>query len=166
MDFIIQKAVELGVRKIFPLLTERCSVKHDSMREEKRLAHWQAVVISACEQSGRNRMPDVAAAMTLTQWLTSAAPSVRGVVLSPHVDNKLTRTSEEKKSILLNNQLPLAVLIGPEGGLSEAEMQQAYQHGFLPLQLGPRVLRAETATIAALAILQAWLGDMGADVRE
>lgn len=152
MDFIVQKAVELGVTKIIPLLTERCNVRLDSAREEKRLAHWQAVIISACEQSGRNRLPEIVAPVTLKEWLMQAKAD-RKFVLSPHVNTRLT--SAETAAVA-----SAALLIGPEGGLGEQEVEAACEHGFLPLNLGPRVLRTETATVAAITLLQCQYGDL------
>jgi 16S rRNA (uracil1498-N3)-methyltransferase len=151
MDFIVQKAVELGVRSITPLLTERCNVKLDGGREAKRALHWQAVAISACEQSGRNRLPQINAAVALDAWLATVKAE-QCFVLSPHVEAKLTTPAK------LNSA---ALLIGPEGGLSENEEAAAIKHGFLPLNLGPRILRTETATLAAVAVLQGRFGDLG-----
>lgn len=151
MDFIVQKAVELGVEKIIPLFTERCNVRLDSEREEKRLQHWQAIAISACEQSGRNHLPEVMAPETFKSWLPSAKAD-RCFVLSPHVQTKLPTD-------VLPNHASILLLIGPEGGFSQDEIELAEKQGFLPLNLGPRVLRTETATIAALATLQYRYGD-------
>jgi 16S rRNA (uracil1498-N3)-methyltransferase len=151
MDFIVQKAVELGVKHIVPLMTERCNVKLDGAREEKRVQHWQLVAISACEQSGRNFVPTISAPITLQSWL----PQVKAdkcFVLSPHVATKLP---EEK----LKSGANIMLLIGPEGGLSDTEVQAAITHGFLPLSLGPRILRTETAPLAAIAMLQTKHGD-------
>lgn len=153
MDFIVQKAVELGVSKIFPLITERCNVRLDQEREEKRLQHWQSVVVSACEQSGRQRLPEIAAPILLKSWLPTVSADYK-FVLSPHVGMRL----EANK---LPAQATVLLLIGPEGGLSDAEVELANQHGFTSLQLGPRVLRTETAAIAALAVFQNLFGDLG-----
>lgn len=149
MDFIVQKAVELGVKKIIPLITERCNVRLDQEREEKRLLHWRAVAISACEQSGRNRIPDVSAPMALVDWLPQAKAD-KCFILAPHAETKLSET---------NKPASIALLIGSEGGLSEKEIDLACQHHFIPLNLGPRILRTETAPVAALAILQMKFGD-------
>lgn len=151
MDFIVQKAVELGVKKIFPLITDRCNVKLEGKREERRLQHWQAIIISACEQSGRSIIPEIFAPLTLSSWLMQKQADLC-FVLSPHVKNKLPRENGQAHS-------SIALLIGPEGGLSENETEQAVKTHFLPLNLGPRVLRTETATIAALAVLQLRYGD-------
>jgi 16S rRNA (uracil1498-N3)-methyltransferase len=152
MDFIVQKAVELGVQKIIPLLTEHCNVRLDNERKEKRLQHWQGIAVNACEQCGRNRLPGITSPISFETWL----PTVKAglcFVLSPHVQNKLpTDTLPSCASIVL--------LIGPEGGLSDNEIKAAIQHGFLPLNLGPRVLRTETASLAAITILQYRHGDL------
>jgi 16S rRNA (uracil1498-N3)-methyltransferase len=150
MDFIVQKAVELGVKKIIPLITERCNVRLDNEREEKRLQHWQAVAMSACEQSGRNRIPEILAPQTFAAWLP-LVQAEQCYVLSPHRQEKLPSQLSATSTVVL--------LIGPEGGLSDSEVALAMQHQFLPLNLGPRVLRTETATIAALSVLQFHVGD-------
>lgn len=152
MDFIVQKAVELGVTSIFPLMTERCNVRLDNTREEKRLSHWQSVIISACEQSGRNRIPDISAPQSLQAWLPTVHADMK-FVLSPHVQNKLNANKLAAKSSIV-------LLIGPEGGLSDQEVKMSEQHGFVPLNLGPRVMRTETAGIAAMAVLQNLFGDL------
>ena len=152
MDFIVQKAVELGVTHIIPLITERCNVRLDSEREEKRLQHWQSVVISACEQSGRNRVPQISAPQTLSSWLTQVQSDYR-FVLTPHVQTKLIK--EKSRS----SHPSMMLLIGPEGGLSEQEIALAMKHQFIPLSLGPRILRTETAGIAAISVLQYAFGD-------
>jgi 16S rRNA (uracil1498-N3)-methyltransferase len=153
MDYIIQKAVELGVKKIIPLLTERCTVKLDGERRAKRLQHWQSIIISACEQSGRNRIPELFLPIKFKD-IFSALEADWSFVLVPTTSGKL-----KEKSIQENQRVSL--LIGPEGGLSDAEIQQACQQKFLPLNLGPRILRTETAAVAALAVLQSSVGDMG-----
>lgn len=152
MDFIIQKAVELGVKSIVPLITERCNVRLDGAREEKRVQHWQAVAVSACEQSGRNYVPSVAAPVTLQNWLPQAKAD-KCFVLSPHVADKLPEQA-------LKAGTSIILLIGPEGGLSDAEVSAAQSNGFLPLNLGPRVLRTETAPLVSITMLQAYYGDL------
>jgi len=151
MDFIVQKTVELGVNHIVPLLTERCNVKLEGTREEKRVQHWQSVAISACEQSGRNKIPTVQSPISLREWLPQAQADKR-FVLSPHAAEKMP-----------TEKLPagthIILLIGPEGGLSDAEVNTAIAQGFSPLNLGPRVLRTETAPLAAIAMLQTRYGD-------
>lgn len=152
MDYTIQKAVELGVKKIIPVFTERCNVKLDAERREKRVQQWQSIVISACEQSGRNCVPEVMVPQKLEHWLVS--PDIDcGFVLSPHVTTKLSDST-------LPKQARVALLIGPEGGLSDAEMAMVAEKYFLPLNLGPRILRTETAALAAISTLQCYFGDM------
>lgn len=151
MDFIVQKAVELGVKKIIPLITERCNVRLANEREEKRLLHWQSVATSACEQSGRNSVPDIVAPLSFAEWLPKASAD-RKFVLSPHVQEKLNASPLPAGSSVI-------LLIGPEGGLSDQEVNAAIAHQFLPLNLGPRVLRTETATLAAITTLQYQYGD-------
>lgn len=152
MDYTIQKAVELGVKKIIPLMTERCSVKLDEERRQKRLQHWQSIVVSACEQSGRNRVPEILSPQSLNQWLQTVEADYY-FVLAPLGTQKLNEISLQKDARVV-------LLIGPEGGLSDQEMTQVSQKGFQPLNLGPRVLRTETAAVAALTALQCYFGDM------
>jgi len=151
MDFALQKAVELGVAGIQPLLCERTVVKLDPARRDKRLAHWQGVVVGACEQSGRRRLPRLAEPRTLAECL--AKPPVTGVLLDPTAERTLPELSRPKG--------PLTFLIGPEGGLSPAERDAARAAGFVGVRLGPRILRTETAPLAALAVAQALWGDLG-----
>lgn len=152
MDFIIQKAVELGVNKITPLVTARCNVRISSEQAEKRLAHWESIAQSACEQSGRNYVPVIAAPVRLKDWFANSRADL-SFVLSPHVSDKFP--VKDPASIR-----SVQVLIGPEGGLDNQEVKEAQNLGFLPLSLGPRVLRTETATIAALTALQCRYGDL------
>jgi 16S rRNA (uracil1498-N3)-methyltransferase len=162
MDFIIQKAVELGVHTVIPLMTERSNVKLEGPREKKRILHWQAVAISACEQSGRTFIPKIVSPISLHDWLEVIKEEMREshrFILLPHLP------LEENKPVLANAKgdkfvRPVVILIGPEGGFSEQEINAAMLHGFLPLNLGPRVLRTETASIASIAILQYCFGDM------
>jgi 16S rRNA (uracil1498-N3)-methyltransferase len=153
MDYTIQKAVELGVKKIIPLLTERCTVKLDEERRTKRFQHWQSIIIGACEQSGRNSVPELFFPMTLEKGLNSMEADWR-FVLSP------TSSSQIKEKPVQKHQRVI-LLIGPEGGLSDQEVNFAGKQGFLSLNLGPRILRTETAAIAAIAVLQSSFGDMG-----
>lgn len=151
MDFILQKAVELGVTTIQPLAAERSVVKLTGERAEKRHTHWQNVVISACEQSGRAIVPEVAALKPLTAWL--ATPQDYAVKLMLFPDAALT----------LHDLLPpigaVALLVGCEGGFAPAERAAAVLRGYLPVRLGARVLRTETAALAALAAMQTLWGD-------
>lgn len=151
MDFIIQKAVELGVNEIVPLITERCNVRINDERLQKKLEHWQAVIINACEQSGRNKVPKLSVPVTMEAWLEKKTVDIC-FVLSPHVDSKLSQHTIHQGS-------RMGVIIGPEGGLSDAEIQNAIHCGAWPLNMGPRVLRTETAPLAAIAMLQTRYGD-------
>jgi 16S rRNA (uracil1498-N3)-methyltransferase len=150
MDFAIQKAVELGVAAITPLFTERCVVRLAGERLAKRQEHWRGVLIAACEQSGRRRLPDFNEAAPLQQWLLDAAP---GVLLDHRAGQGLTQLARPTDG--------LSLLVGPEGGLSETERQQARDAGLTGIRLGPRVMRTETAPLAAIAALQVLWGDMG-----
>ena len=151
MDYTIQKAVELGVRSIQPLSTERSVVRLSPERAAKRMAHWQAVAVAACEQCGRNRVPTVLPVATLTAWLARARPEVLRFTLAPGASTSLHALERPTG--------PLVLLVGPEGGLSPRERQDAEAAGFDPLRLGPRILRTETAALAALAAMQALWGD-------
>jgi 16S rRNA (uracil1498-N3)-methyltransferase len=149
-DWVVQKATELGVAQISPLLSERVEVKLKGERAEKKLQHWQQIAISACEQCGRNRIPTIHSLQKLTGWTQQVDGDCK-LVLHHRGQQSLTRLTPPAK---------LALLIGPEGGLTEQEIEQAQQQGFAPLTLGPRVLRTETAPLAALAIVQQLWGDM------
>jgi 16S rRNA (uracil1498-N3)-methyltransferase len=152
MDLIVQKATELGVVRIVPLLTERSEVKLDAARAEKRLMHWRAVAASACEQSGRARLPEIAAALPLSTWLTSlTGDDALRLALLPEA----ARSSRE----LRFNGAGGLLVVGPEGGLGERDISALTAAGFDGLRLGPRILRTETAGLAALAALQALHGD-------
>lgn len=151
-DWVLQKATELGVNRITPLLTERTEVKLNGDRLQKKLQHWQQIAISACEQCQRNRLPEIASPQRLDSWLSEAAQNT-GLKLVLH------HRSEQS---LAEHQSPerVTLLIGPEGGLSEAEIQTAEQRGFSALSLGPRVLRTETAPVVALSLMQYLWGDI------
>jgi 16S rRNA (uracil1498-N3)-methyltransferase len=150
MDFALQKAVELGATEIQPLLSKRSVVRVDEERWEKKLEHWRGVVIAACEQSGRTRVPPVNPVLTLERWLEQTDPGLR-LVLVPGAGEALRALDKPER--------PVRILIGPEGGLDDDELRLAVRHGCEPISLGPRVLRTETAGIAALAALQALFGD-------
>lgn len=151
MDFTLQKAVELGIAAIQPIASERSVVKLSGERAEKRVRHWQQIVVSACEQCGRNRVPEVAPILSLNDWLGKpATPGVR-LTLAPGAAAGLRE--------LPRPDGPITLLIGPEGGLSPGEIKAAAGCGFTPMRLGPRVLRTETAALAALAAMQAVWGD-------
>ncbi|GGA72028.1 ribosomal RNA small subunit methyltransferase E [Neiella marina] len=153
MDFTIQKAVELGVDKITPLLTERCGVKLQAERWQKKVLHWQQVAISACEQCGRNSVPHIDQPVSLADWLTEETEQL-----------KLNLHPAARHGINGIESVPavgVRLLIGPEGGLSEQEIIAAREHGYQSILLGPRVLRTETAALTALTALQTRFGDLG-----
>lgn len=152
MDLIVQKATELGVARIVPLLTERAEVKLDAARAEKRLAHWRAVAASACEQCGRARLPEILPTQTLPAWLASLddAAALR-LALLPEATASARDLRPGNAGALL--------AVGPEGGLGERDVALLGEAGFRGLRLGPRILRTETAGLAALAALQALHGD-------
>ena len=151
MELVIQKSVELGVTAILPVMSARGGVQLDARRQEKKQAHWQAVALSAAEQSGRTRVPNVAAPQTLTAYF--AAGPHHGWVLDPAGESRLPSRAPEAAA-------PFDLLVGPEAGLDPAEIGAAVTAGLIPLRLGPRILRTETAGITALAALQARWGDL------
>ncbi|PHM55925.1 16S rRNA (uracil(1498)-N(3))-methyltransferase [Xenorhabdus sp. KK7.4] len=152
MEFTIQKSVELGVNTITPLLSERCGVKLDAERLEKKLQQWKKIAISACEQCGRNQIPEIRPVMSLEAWCAET-------------DNSLKLNLHPRASQSINT-LPLPVekvrlLIGPEGGLSAEEIEMTANHQFTDILLGPRVLRTETTALTAITALQVRFGDLG-----
>jgi len=151
MEYSLQKATELGVTAFQPLATERSVVKLAGERAEKRQQHWQHVVIAACEQCGRNRVPVVAPVQKLYAYLAAVERSKRLLLLSPQADTPLKQIAPAPAAVLL---------VGAEGGFAAAEYQAARSSGFEPVSLGPRILRTETAPVAALAVLQALWGDL------
>lgn len=151
MDYTLQKAVELGVADIVPLMSERTVVRLDAERWAKKVDHWRGVIISACEQSGRTRLPQLHAPQEYDAWLRSAKDDALKLVLAPGASHRLRDLDRAKRAVTL--------LVGPEGGLSDTECELAARHGCTPLALGPRVLRTETAGVAALAAIQAQWGD-------
>jgi len=151
MDWVIQKATELGVRRIIPVLTERSVVRLDERQSERKLQHWRAIVISACEQCGRNTLPELMEPLELYGTFQTVEPDFVRVLLSP---------SGTLRAGDLGHPARIAVLIGPEGGLAEREQEAAVSAGFKEVQLGARILRTETAAIAALAALQHRFGDL------
>lgn len=152
MDYAVQKAVEMGVTRIVPLTTERCEVKLRGDREDKRLRHWQSVAISAAEQCGRARVPEILPVMALNEWFGHTGDCDLRLVLHHRTERSLAA---------LNKPARVALMIGPEGGLSADEIAAAEHAGFLPVALGPRVLRTETAPVAAMALCQWLWGDFG-----
>ncbi|MBY3624690.1 16S rRNA (uracil(1498)-N(3))-methyltransferase [Acinetobacter junii] len=143
MDYAIQKATELGVTKIQLLTSDRCEMRLKYDRDQKKLDHWQSVAVAACEQCGMNIVPKVLAPISIEEWIQTDLPISR-FVMAPNKD---------QKNVLLDAQPELALLIGPEGGLSESEIGLSNQHGFVNWCIGDRVLRTETAPVVALSIL-------------
>jgi 16S rRNA (uracil1498-N3)-methyltransferase len=151
MDTLVEKATELGVARIVPLVCERSVLRVAGERAERKAAHWQAIAVAACEQSGRNRVPEVAAPLALKDWLAQDAAQAgagRRGVLSFALDARPLRALLAAAD---QGTQALTLLSGPEGGLSDAELALAEQQGFLPITLGARILRADTAPLAALA---------------
>ena len=151
MDWLVEKASELGVASIQPLMTERSVLRLSGERADKKQAHWQSVAVAACEQCGGNRVPRVFAVMTLAQWLKAPAPL--DAAQSPRLLLSLRPESVGLRAAAHPAVTDITFLSGPEGGLSPAEEDAALAQGFAPVTLGPRVLRSETAAIAALAAL-------------
>jgi 16S rRNA (uracil1498-N3)-methyltransferase len=152
MDLVMQKATELGVTHLIPVLTERSVVRLDASQSARKLSHWRAITIAACEQSGRNRPPGVLGPVPLADFLRSDLKSGTRLLLSPAAQLRIVDVPRPAHSV--------TVLIGPEGGLTQAEQERALAAGFVGVRLGPRVLRTETAAIAALTLLQREFGDL------
>jgi 16S rRNA (uracil1498-N3)-methyltransferase len=148
MDWAIQKATELGVTEITPIVSERCEVRLKDERADKRLAHWRQIAVSACEQCGRSRVPVIHAPLVLSDWLKQSNAELK-LVLHPVAKPLVSHAKPAS----------LAFLIGPEGGLTDSEVDQAKAAGFHAARLGPRVLRTETAPVVALAVAQQLWGD-------
>lgn len=152
MEFTIQKSVELGVNTITPLISERCGVKLDAKRFEKKLQQWQKIAISACEQCGRNTIPVIRPIMSLEEWCAEPSDALK-LNLHPRAKYSINTLPEPVKKVRL--------LIGPEGGLSAQEIEMTEQYQFEETLLGPRVLRTETAALTAITALQVRFGDLG-----
>jgi len=151
-EFVLQKATELGVTRIQPMLTEHTEVKLNAERLNKKHQHWMGILISACEQSGRNRVPELLPVKSFGELL--AQPSdMAGILLDPQAKQGLSALNKRPES-------GLRLYIGPEGGFSEAETDQAKKSGVQGIRLGPRVLRTETAPLAIISILQSNFGDL------
>ena len=148
MDWLVEKATELGVASITPLVAERSVLKLKGERAEKKLAHWQSVAVAAAEQCGRNRVPTVHPAVTLAEWVKKAPPGERWVLSLSEGTQPLAQMQGQAAGLPMT---PVTVLSGPEGGLSPTEEAAALAAGFAPVTLGPRVLRAETAPLSVLA---------------
>lgn len=149
MDFTIQKATELGITDITPLWSERCDVRLKGERLEKKMEHWKKVAISACEQSGRNKIPTIHPAMNYNDWASSVESDVKLVL----------HTRDQKPLSDIKSPTSVALLVGPEGGLTDDEVSLCVQQEFTGLTLGPRILRTETAALAALSLFQYLWGD-------
>ncbi len=154
MDFVVQKATELGVDRISPVLTENGVVRLDAARAAKRREHWQKVAAGACEQCGRARLPHVDLPTPLKYWFGRRSPAaMTDLILHPGAATRLSDLEDPVTRVCL--------LIGPEGGFSASEYLDAEAAGFVAVSLGPRILRTETAAVAALAVLQSGWGDLG-----
>ena len=151
MDFTLQKSVELGVAEIRPVISERCVVRLSGERAEKRVARWQEIVVSACEQSGRNIVPKVLPLMTYAQALQQLPQEPTKLLMSLNRAQKLSDVQPQSGKVVF--------MVGPEGGWTEKEEQQAFDAGFQSVTLGKRVLRTETASLAAIAAMQTLWGD-------
>ncbi|MBA3581199.1 MAG: 16S rRNA (uracil(1498)-N(3))-methyltransferase [Gammaproteobacteria bacterium] len=151
MDWVTQKAVELGVQRITPIITERTQTRMDVKRETKRMEHWQAIIIAACEQSGRCYLPTLHAPLNVPEWLDACTNLDACLLLDPQ--------GAQTVQSLPTNITSAALFIGPEGGLSDKEREAAYQQNWQGLRLGPRILRTETAALTGISILQARWGD-------
>lgn len=152
MEFTIQKAVELGVNAITPLFSERCGVKLDAERLAKKIQQWQKIVIAACEQCGRNSVPQIRTAMTLEAWSAEEECGLK-LNLHPRASQSINTLPQPVSRVRL--------LIGPEGGLSADEIGMTARYGFTDILLGPRVLRTETTALTAITALQVRFGDLG-----
>jgi len=150
MDLILQKSTELGTSRIVPIASERSIVKLSSDRADRRVAHWRKVVIAACEQCGRNRIPDVTRITDLDTFLAEPIDSALRLLLAPDAEGSLKR---------FDPPTSVTLLVGPEGGLSPQERRHAESRGFHPVRFGPRVLRTETAPLAVMAAIQCLWGD-------
>ena len=151
MDYAIQKAVELGVTEITPLFTEHCVVNLDEKRLKKRLLHWQGIIVSACEQSGRNIVPTLNIATTLKKWAEEIKETC--LIFEPTASNALKEIKPEKNKLNL--------VIGPEGGFSSNEISEMVkQEHFYSVRFGPRILRTETAAVSAITAIQLLWGDL------
>ncbi len=150
MDYTLQKSVELGVKTITPLFSERCGVKLQPERLQKKQQHWQQVIISACEQSGRAVIPKLSDSTHIKEFIRTLTPEDNPLILNPHYGESIKSLPKKKNYTLL---------IGPEGGFSDSEVEQLQNHHCKNIQLGPRILRTETASLAIISLLQGFFGD-------
>ena len=153
MDLFVQKATELGVTRIVPVFAERSVVKVDASKGARKLEHWRSIAISACEQCGRNRVPEIPEPITLADAVRALDPSTARYLLAAGAQDSLAAAVQRDAG------KPVVLMIGPEGGLSDAERDFAGANGFTACAMGPRILRTETAGLAALAVLQSVAGD-------
>ncbi|MDP1976760.1 16S rRNA (uracil(1498)-N(3))-methyltransferase [Undibacterium sp.] len=153
MDWIVEKAMELGVSAIQPLAAQRCVVRLSAERAEKKQAHWQGIIIAAAEQCGRNRLAHLSPVMNFNQWLGQQDMHQR-ILLTPRAEQSLADWSRHHPA------QAVSLMVGPEGGYSDEEENLAIKHGVLALSIGPRILRTETAGLAAITILNAAWGGM------
>jgi 16S rRNA (uracil1498-N3)-methyltransferase len=162
MDFIVQKATELGVARIVPVLSQRCVVRLDKSQAESKAVHWRAVAVSACEQCGRNRLPIIEAAQPLLNYLGESKPDTAGLrlVFEPQSEPHAPASGGEPRATSDIAVVDVQIAIGPEGGFASDELEAFRVAGFSQVGLGPRILRTETAAIAAVVWLQVRLGDM------
>jgi 16S rRNA (uracil1498-N3)-methyltransferase len=152
MDWVVQKATELGVTRIAPVFTERSVVQLDEKQAARKVQHWRGIAVAACEQSGRNHVPEIADPVSLYDLLEKRAAGDTALLLSPGAPLRIGDVASAAGGA--------TVLIGPEGGLAQAEQETALRRGFTPVRLGPRVLRTETAAVCALTLLQQKFGDL------
>jgi len=150
MDFILQKAVELGVNRIVPVMTEHGNVHLDKERQQKKIEHWNSIIISACEQCGRNKIPELSTPLAFDQWL-SIDSGVTRLIMHPERGKNLSKVSKATGDITL--------LVGPEGGFSDNEIKKACGADYQIINIGPRILRTETAALAAISACQMLWGD-------
>ena len=154
MDWVIQKATELGVNNIQPLITNRVDTKLNASREEKKMEHWQSVAISACEQCGRSVVPKLSHPIKITDWLSETRDTLK-LVLEPS-----GKTLKNLNSELDHPPKKIDLLIGPEGGFTQEEIEHAVKENYFTLNLGPRILRTETAPLVAISLIQERWGDI------
>jgi 16S rRNA (uracil1498-N3)-methyltransferase len=152
MDWVVQKATELGVARIAPIFTERSVVNLDEKQAAKKVQHWRSIAIAACEQSGRNHVPEIAAPVAIYDFLQRRASGGAALLLSPVATLRIADVTAVSGEA--------TILIGPEGGLTDVEQEAASTANFTPVRLGPRVLRTETAAVCALTLLQQKFGDL------
>jgi 16S rRNA (uracil1498-N3)-methyltransferase len=152
MDWVVQKATELGVWRIAPLFTQRSVVQLDEKQALRKIQHWRSIAVAACEQSGRNRVPQITLPVGLYELLEQRTAGGTALLLSPGAPLRIADIADAATN--------MTVLIGPEGGLADVEQEAALKSGFTPVRLGPRVLRTETAAVCALTLLQQKFGDL------